>query len=292
MATHTGSLFARLQREPAAHDLQGLSFRVQRLHRQGGIGGRLETGRTVRLNRHRAEHPFDVPATIVTEDPVQSALAAMGKIILKHAQRGHRAFGYPCQAAALIYVLQVHNPLAFGQIDTVGKYRWTRFFSQGNRFQKSIRILFRQRQHIVINIHQINTPGTVLPRFRGNEKLLVREGIGMQKVRPYAVHKSVPDNRRHRLTPTRNLLKHAVAFPPPVIRFNQQQPTAALCAMVARSDANHTARLSGQGPCIKKRIGKIDAAPPILALIRSVRVHMKQHAAVGMGRVRIFPALV
>ena len=62
--------------------------------------------------------------------------------------------------------------------------------------------------------------------------------------------------------------------------------------MVPGSHTDNTVLRSGQRAGKEEGVREVDAASPVFTLVGPVRVHVKEHAGVRMGRIRVFPALI
>ena len=106
VAADAGDPFAGHAHEPAAHQLHGPAFVVQRLDRDRRVGRDLEIGRTVGLDRRRAEHPLHVPAGL-RADERKPGLGVVAEVVREDPQALDRAARHALQAGPAVDVRDV-----------------------------------------------------------------------------------------------------------------------------------------------------------------------------------------
>ncbi len=278
MAADTGDGFTRHGGHPAAHQLQGLAPLVEGLYGYGGVCRHAETGGTVFLDGHGAQHALDIPGS-VQSDPVNLPAHAVIRILIGvQAELFHRAAGYAFEPVADVDVADEDIGVPALQVNSRRNDRrpWNR--SQRNRLKEGIARLFAQQDHVVKNIHKINTPERVRMRFAGHEKIRFTQREGVQKFRPGFIHQVVFQNRGHGSAVTGDALHHAVGFLAAEGGIEYDEFAHARYAVMTAHYRYHFRGMAGDGAGVKHGIRPVGIAAVIFHLAGAVRVHVKQDA--------------
>ena len=122
--------------------------------------------------------------------------------------------------------------------------------------------------------------------------ILGAEWIGHEELRPHAINQAVPHDGQHGFAAAGDFLHDALAVMTALAGIEYQQAARTRRAMVAAGHAYHLVHLARHRLGVEERCRKPRPAAAELALVRAVRIHVEEHARIGVGLVGVFPTLI
>jgi len=170
--------------EPASHRLQRASFGIQRLERDRRVGGNLEKGRAVGLDRHGAQNAAHVPRAVKSHAVPLRPHAAVGKGIGKDAQPFDGAARHAPEARTAVNIHDFGEAGFFRRCHAVGKLRRPRARHKRNRLEYRPLRIFVEQQQIAVQIGVIESPQRVRTGLGRDKECVARHGHRIEELRP------------------------------------------------------------------------------------------------------------
>ena len=289
VAPDAGNVFAGHAGQPTAHQLKRLTLGIERLDRDRRVGRNAEQGRSVGLDRHRAQHAFDFPGPVGADPMVDAGDPAIAELVGEQSQRLDRIARQSLEARALVDVQQVHDRILPLRLHAFTNYGRRRGGPKRQRLEQGEAFLLLDQHPVVEHVDQMDSPQGIGVRLAGDEKILVAERVGMGELGPTVLGEFVLDQRFDFLAVPGNPLDDAVGFALPFDRIEDDQLTHAAHVMPG-DDAGHLRPMVRDRPCVENRVRPVGTRAVVFTLIGPVGIHRKQDAVPDVRRVGVFPA--
>ncbi len=288
VTSHAGNRLAGHGRKPAPHKLHRLALCIQRLQTQRHFGRHLEHGRTVLRHLDRSDDAHRLPRA-AGSDLVRTRHSRISVVIGENPQLLDGTPRHARQPRSGVHIMQIHNRIVARHIHPVRNHRRLRAFLQRNRLEEILLLIDKNRQHIVKNVHQIDTPWRLGVHLSRNQKVLVAQRIRVQKLRPPFVNQPIRNLRFDGFIPSGNHLHDAVRFMPAPGQVDQCQPAHPRYAVVTRQYRNQFVRRTRNAARKIKRIGPVRVAAVYRPLACPVRIHYHQRTQIDVHRSAVIP---
>ena len=290
--------FARHHGRPAAHRLDRVPSRVDRLEVDRCVRRNQESCRAIGIDRHRSQNPFHIPGALDGNRSAdqrasgRSAIAVAahaGRTILQSddANCGDGAPLDPRQAQPLVDILHEDRPGRLAVIDHAGPGRGAGARAHRDRLIAVVGRVAGQQLAPSILVDVVDAELALAVRLEADQELLLVQRIGVQEL---ITRLSVAVDMLGGRVPHRSDQLGAQILLTALSRVDDPQP-AFLSRVVPGEDRDVLAG-SRDGTGVDQRGREVRVVPVQSPLAGAVGVHLEQPLRVDLPSVVVVPACV